>query len=143
MSEAGKKEFNVTGIAEICRVVAVAHARRDLRRRQILRQEDIEMRELELNSETGYLTDFGMLVGGQLLDDIRAGEAFSPGLVRLRPVIRANTTVIVESDLFRAEGKALEEGRVGEYIKVQFPATKKVVVGRVIGPGKVRLGEKK
>ncbi|MHC4605500.1 MAG: flagellar basal body P-ring formation chaperone FlgA [Planctomycetota bacterium] len=140
---AGEEHFQVQGIARILRVVRVAFAQKSLRKYHIVRREDIVMRELDLESEEGYCTDLGLLVGAKLLEKVHAGEPIPPGLVKFRAVIRRGDTVLVISGPVRAYGKALRDGSVGDYIRVQFERTKNIIACRVTGPGTAKHVEER
>lgn len=123
------------GIARLCRIVPVAFSRRGLKRHHVLRTEDIAMQDLEVESEEGYCTDRGALVGGKLHEDVAEGEAFSPSGVKFKSLLRRGDTVLVDGDAVQAYGRALSDGALGEYVRVEFPETKKVVQCCVTGAG--------
>lgn len=71
---------------------------------------------------------------------VRSPDDRTPG----KPVVRRNQVVVMRVDhprfSVRALGQALQDGRVGEYIRVQNVDSKRVIAGCVLADGTVRPG---
>jgi flagella basal body P-ring formation protein FlgA len=74
---------------------------------------------------------------------VRAGEALTPALLRQRIVVRRGelVTLVLEGPGFRilAQGVAVADARRGETLRVLNPASKREALGKVEGPGLVRV----
>jgi flagella basal body P-ring formation protein FlgA len=74
---------------------------------------------------------------------VRAGEVVTQHMVRGRVVIKRGETVtlLAEGRGFRAttQGLAAEDARRGDAVRVVNPTSKREIVGRVEGPGLVRV----
>jgi flagella basal body P-ring formation protein FlgA len=86
------------------------------------------------------------VAGPEDMEVVRAigpGEVVTDRLLRPRIVVRRNemVTLIVEGQGFRitTRGQVTEEGRRGDTVRVVNPASKRELVGRVEGPGVVRV----
>lgn len=131
----------VEGIARILQKAFVAYPVRDFHRNHVLTASDVEVKAIEVEETSGYITEPALLVGGKLLEEVRAGTPIRPGAVRCAPVVRRGETVQVEARVLRTQGRALEDGGTGERIRVEFSESRKVVVCVVLKPGLVRLFE--
>jgi flagella basal body P-ring formation protein FlgA len=76
--------------------------------------------------------------------DLAAGEAVTTNRVRRMPDSRSGEVVLIEagSGALRvtANGRLLQNGRVGDVVRVSNLATDQVVQGVLVEPGKVRAG---
>jgi flagellar basal body P-ring formation protein FlgA len=74
---------------------------------------------------------------------VRAGEVIRPALLRQRIVIQRGELVrlLLEGPGFRitSQGVAITEARRGEVLRVLNPASKRETLGKVEGPGVVRV----
>jgi flagella basal body P-ring formation protein FlgA len=90
------------------------------------------------------IENLGDIVGRNLTKDIGQGEMFKASTVVVPAVVTAGSRVTV---VFRqnrlevtASGIALENGGMGQDIRVRNESSKKVIVGKVSDPGLVTVG---
>lgn len=119
-------------------------ASRSLRRGEIIQTSDLQMAranlealgdDVELSSDS--------LVGKELKNAISAGDTFKSFSLKVPPVVVASSkvSVIYESGALRAvaTGVALEDGILGQVIKIQNDSSKKVIMARVVEAGLVKI----
>lgn len=84
------------------------------------------------------------IVGRSLTKDVGQGEMFKASAVVIPPVVNAGSRVTVVFRQNRLEvtatGTALENGGLGQDIRVRNDSSKKIVTGRVVEPGLVMAG---
>jgi flagella basal body P-ring formation protein FlgA len=88
--------------------------------------------------------NLGDIVGRSLTKNIGQGEMFKAAAVVVPPVVAAGSRIVI---VFRqnrlevtASGIALENGGLGQDIRVRNESSKKVVVAKVVEPGLVMVG---
>jgi flagella basal body P-ring formation protein FlgA len=90
------------------------------------------------------IENLGDIVGRNLTKDIGQGEMFKASVVTVPAVVTAGSRVIVVFRQSRLEvtasGIALENGGMGQDIRVRNESSKKVIVGKVTDPGLVTVG---
>jgi flagella basal body P-ring formation protein FlgA len=88
--------------------------------------------------------NLGDIVGRNLTKDLGQGEMFKASVVAVPAVVTAGSRVIVVFRQSRLEvtasGIALENGGMGQDIRVRNESSKKVIVGKVSDPGLVTVG---
>ena len=93
--------------------------------------------------QRGYFRTQQSLEGWRSKRSIRAGETLSPGMmIKEKAVARGDRVVIVASTAgisIRMEGEALADGTVGQQISVRNLSSERVVHGRVVGRGEVKV----
>jgi flagella basal body P-ring formation protein FlgA len=91
----------------------------------------------------GALGTMPELVDLEVVRPVRAGEVLTPGMVRQRLVVRRGdvVTLVLEGHGFRitSKGLAVADARRGEALRVVNPSSKRESLGRVEGPGLVRV----
>jgi len=117
---------------------------RNIKRHEVLTLDMFEMERFDITSQSEpLLTDLGVI------DDCRAGSNLAAGkMVPLRRIQKIpdvengeTVTLIGASDLFeiRTKGLALQNGNVGESIRVKNIDSKKILNGVVASPGIVEI----
>jgi len=90
------------------------------------------------------IENLGDIVGRNLTKDIGQGEMFKANAVVVPAVITAGSrvTIVYRQSLLEvtASGIALENGGMGQDIRVRNESSKKVIVGKVSDPGLVTVG---
>jgi flagella basal body P-ring formation protein FlgA len=88
--------------------------------------------------------NLGDIVGRNLTKDLGQGEMFKASVVAVPAVVTAGSRVIIVFRQSRLEvtasGIALENGGMGQDIRVRNESSKKVIVGKVSDPGLVTVG---
>jgi flagella basal body P-ring formation protein FlgA len=91
----------------------------------------------------GALATMPELVDLEMVRPVRAGEVLTPGMVRQRLVVHRGdvVTLVLEGRGFRitSKGLAIADARRGEALRVVNPSSKRESLGRVEGPGLVRV----
>ncbi len=117
---------------------------RSLGRGERIREADLRLVEANTgNLSQGYYTDLEQLLGMEMRRPSRPGEVLTPSMVAApRLVTRGQTvTVLAEAGAARItmQGTALEDGTLGERIRVRNPRSDRVVEGEITGQGRVRV----
>lgn len=105
-------------------VMTVAHVVRNVRRGEIIRPEDIEMRQLSvIRRDASYPTDLQQIVGKQAARGISADRPISDNDVREPVIVRRNEVVTVfayaGNIVVRRQMLALSDAGKGELVEVQ------------------------
>lgn len=83
------------------------------------------------------------VIGKELKTSLKPGEVIRRSYLNEPLVIKKNQEVLIvarsRSLLVRAKGKALQEGRLGDRIRVKNISSKKEIWGRVISPNEVEV----
>jgi flagellar basal body P-ring formation protein FlgA len=144
-SVAGSDEvrFQLKAVADEWRLMPVAS--RPLAKGATVTANDVQL--MKVNGTAlgrDSIENLGDIVGRNLTKDIGQGEMFKASTVVVPAVVTAGSRVTV---VFRqnrlevtASGIALENGGMGQDIRVRNEASKKVIVGKVSDPGLVTVG---
>ncbi len=115
-----------------------------IKRHEILTEDLFELRRFEVTSLTEeMLTDAKEIIGYRAMQNLQAGRYVSRRRTELIPDIekREPVTIVGGSGLFeiRVRGEALQDGRIGQTIKVKNIDSKKILSGVITAPGVVEL----
>ena len=138
------KSFGVSQYLELEAPLAVATRRRQ--RGEILCDSDVEVERVSLGDvKRGEpFTAPDELVGMKALTTIQAGTPITSAQIDLPWALKRNDIVdiVLRRGMLtvRCKGKALENGRVGQTVRVHNKQTGKTVEALVTGPGTVSLG---
>lgn len=144
-SVAGSDEvrFQLRAVADEWRLMPVAT--RPLVKGSLVTANDVQL--TKMNSAVvgrDAVENLGDIVGRSLTKDIGQGEMFKAAAVVVPPVVTAGSRITI---VFRqnrlevtASGIALENGGLGQDIRVRNESSKKVVIAKVIEPGLVMVG---
>lgn len=119
-------------------------ARRSLRRGEILSEGDLMIVSRDrAKLPRDVLTDLGEAVGKRMRRSIREGQPFRTNAIEVVPVIERGDRVmlILEAGALQlqASGRAQQAGGIGEFIRVMNLDSKREILGRVDGQGRVRV----
>lgn len=144
-SIAGSDEvrFQMKAIADEWRMMPVAI--RPMMKGSIVSASDVQLTRMNGTSMgRDSLEHIADIVGRSLTKDVGQGEMFKASAVVIPPVVNAGSRVTVVFRQNRLEvtavGTALENGGLGQDIRVRNDSSKKVVMGRVVEPGLVMVG---
>ncbi|MEB3298625.1 MAG: flagellar basal body P-ring formation chaperone FlgA [Candidatus Sericytochromatia bacterium] len=117
---------------------------RGLSRGAVLGSAELEVRRMPLSRvPRDVMQELGALIGAKLLRPLASGSVVVPASVDLPPVIRQGTTVrvVVRSGGLQVlgQGTALQDGRVGQFIRVLNPTSRKDFMARVRDPEVVEI----
>jgi len=118
-------------------------AKRPLRTGEVIREADLVVEpRLRDRLPTNWTQDQGDVLGRRVSRPVRAGAPVQTSAVEEPPVVRRGqrVTVRLHSGSLRIDlvGRAREDGRPGDVIRVQNPSSRRDVLGRV-DPGGVVL----
>ncbi len=122
----------------------VVVARSSLPRNSILGESDItlELRDIS-RLHRGYLEEKKTVLGKKLRQRIRQHQVITPSQLDTPHAIKRNSRVTIlansKSLQIRMAGKALQNGSLGELIRVRNVSSKKELDARVIAPGIVEV----
>lgn len=118
-------------------------AARTLERGEIVAAEDLERRPLETGERAGAPLDPAALVGKRTRRRVPQGAAWRADWVERAPLVTRGQPVRLryESAGLRidASGVARDEGRAGDLVRVQNPASRRELRGRVAADGSVHV----
>lgn len=144
-SVAGSDEvrFQLKAIADEWRLMPVAS--RPLVKGATITANDVQLVKVNGTSlGRDSIENLGDIVGRNLTKDIGQGEMFKASAVVVPAVVTAGSRVTVVFRQSRLEvtasGIALDNGGMGQDIRVRNESSKKVIVGKVSDPGLVTVG---
>jgi len=128
-------------ISQRLRVVVASHP---LERGDILRDDDLGYRELELkHAAHHFFTDKQRLIGRQVSRRIAADAPIRSNQTRRPTAIERGARISILSSTpglrVRMAGKALDKGSVGDVIRVRNASSGRELDARVLSPGVVRV----
>ena len=129
--------------ARIAATTEVPVLLRDLQRHQVVTGDDLVLKEVSLTQiRPGTFTTYAEVVGYRTTRLIRSGLPLDRSALEVPPVVPYNGRVrlIAEYNGVYVEtpGKALMDGGLGDIIKVENIATRRVVSAQVVGPNEVQ-----
>jgi flagellar basal body P-ring formation protein FlgA len=140
----GKQVRNVPISGKVSVKQELVKASRRINQGQVLAREDVS-RVLESSTQLqrDVLIDPEEAVGKKALRTIQPGQAVSAQMLESPPVIKKGSRVqiVARNELIRvsASGKATEDGRMGEEVRVVNLSSGKEIQGTVKGPGVVEV----
>lgn len=115
-------------------------AARTLPARSVLGPSDLRLSEMD---SPGAITDMAEAVGLETRISIYQGRPVRPGDLRQPAVMERNDLVAMSYRTgaldISAEGRAMDRAGIGERVRVMNLSSRKIVVGRVIGPTMVQV----
>lgn len=122
----------------------VVTAKNSLKKGSSLASGDLQLKEKNvLQFGNDYFSTTSPLLGKQTAGYVRAGSVITKRMIKTIPAIKRNhpvTIIVKEAGLMiEAAGVALEDGSVGDLIKVKRKKSKDVIQGKVNAPGKVEV----
>jgi len=123
----------------------VVVARRQLRPGQLVRSTDVELHEAPAGPGPRQpLRDLDEVVGREVMRLIQVGDTLEQPSVRRPPAVSRGERVRVVSHVggirISTQGEPMEDGALGETIRVVCSASRRTIRGRVAGPGVVEVG---
>ncbi len=141
---AGPRPWTLHVPVEVRMVTEVVVLARPVSRGDLLRPEDLNVEARDVTQyHRGYFTTVDQVVGRELRRSSAAGRIVSDLIVR-RPlwVERGDKVSLVAGDgrfQVQVRGEVLADGSAGETVRVKNLSSQRVVEGKVIGPGRVRV----
>jgi len=140
----GPKTWTIYVSAKISQIAKVLVARQHIRRNSLIRAEDFELKEYDLNRlRYGYYTDLKEVLGKSLKRHLNRGAVLTPAAIAASKVIKRGESVSILAQTggitIRAKGQALEAGGIGDIIRVKNLNSKREIEARITGPGQVKV----
>jgi flagella basal body P-ring formation protein FlgA len=139
----GRKSGRAWARVEVSRSRAVVVLARGARKGDVVRSEDLEVRTPKGAPPRSALTDPGDAVGKRLVRSLPAGAPLSAGDVAVQPLVEkgdlVRLVVKVGSVTATTTGRAAESGRAGDQVRVENPASGRVVQGTLLESGIVEV----
>jgi flagellar basal body P-ring formation protein FlgA len=122
----------------------VVVARNGLPRGAIIRPDDIILKQRDLaRLHRGYLEQTKLVIGKKLRQRLRRDQVVTPSQLDTPNAVKRNSRVTILSSnkvlQVRMAGKALQNGSMGELIRVRNESSKRELDARVIAPGVVEV----
>ena len=120
----------------------VVVAQRPLARGAILEAQDIDWRERDVGTLTqGYLTEPEQALGSKLTRPVSIDQVLTPNHLERAPVVRKGDHVVISAGgaslSVRMPGEALQDGAIGEQVRVRNLSSQRIIKARISGPGQV------
>ncbi len=117
---------------------------RDIRKGSLFVKDDLVSVHEQITHRTkNAINDVGVLIGKEALHTIYSGSRVLGWMVKKKPVVFNGQDVKVfyskKRVIIGLKGRALEDGEVGDKIRVQLLKTKRIKVGEVRGKGEVNI----
>lgn len=137
----GRVKANLALRTELEALAPVVVASGDLPRGAVLALKDVRLAEKDISTLREPYREVDTLIGMGVRRDIKSGEVLQKGVLAILPVVHRGelVTLTVRSAglVLTASGLALDNGGIGEMIRVRNSSSQKEVSGRIVGPGKV------
>ncbi len=122
----------------------VVTAAKELRRGQILTAQDLILEQRDIASlHHGYLVNLKEAIGKQVKYNIRRGQVITPAKVASQKAVKRNSrvTIVAQNPAIqvRMKGTALENGAIGDRIRVRNNSSKRELEAEVLGNGIVQV----
>ena len=122
----------------------VATALRSLPRNSIVQAADVQLSERDISSlRQGYILNLENVIGQKITRPIQPNQIISANYLKAAAAINKGDQVVISaranSMYVRMPGTALEEGAIGQQIRVRNVRSQRVVHARVTGPGQVEV----
>ena len=118
-------------------------AKASMRRGTLLTAADVETIYMDISKVDEPVFAEDKIVGKQLKRSVRLGDPLEQKEVEFPPVIKRGEQVVINASRqglqLTAAGKARDDGRPGEMIRVVNSSSRKEVVCRVVAPGLVKV----
>lgn len=140
----GKKQ-EMTFAGKVKTFIEVSVAARDLKAGQIITTNDILTKRVaqEANSRAAAFVKTEDLIGKEVKRSLRSGQTIQANDVRAQVMVAKGKTVTLNFTkggiMLSVQGKALENGGLGDTVRVMNAQSKTVVQGTVTGPETVSV----
>ncbi len=115
-----------------------------MKRGEIITEDKIVSKEIIFNEDKkAYPSEVEDIVGKQLKRDLNAGTALTKDVMEDYFVIKRNeiVSIVIEHKklVVKAKGRAIDRGRIGDFIRVKNLTSQKEILGKVTGSGIVNV----
>lgn len=139
----GRADEKVYLRAKISIIEDVISARRTIRKKEIISEDDIEFIKKDIAKYPyRFFVEKSSILGKQATSTISKGAVLADWMIRIPPIVERNDNVSIVVNvgdvIAEAQGIALEDGAIGEEIKVRNVSSKKEIKAVVVDSGKVK-----
>jgi flagella basal body P-ring formation protein FlgA len=121
----------------------VVVAQRALKRGTLVGAGDVSLERLDVSRIREPIFSLDQAVGKLVVRNVRVGQAVEQKNIEMPPVVAKGGFVKIVARrgtmLLTAVGIALEDGKMGDVIRVQNNSSKKIVMAQVVGPDQVEV----
>ena len=132
---------NIPFRVEVIKEVVVAVKEIDMNKS--IESEDLTIAKCDIGIGSEFFIEKANILGKRAKRPIPSGTIITSGMIEDFPIIKQGdlVTMVIESAKFRitAQGKAKENGKIGQFIKVANVVTNKEVVARVLNDKTVQV----
>lgn len=119
-------------------------SRQPIPRGSVLTEDLVVRKTISLSQAPhGYFTSLDSVISMESSRNIRAGQIITPGQLKARKWVQRGQLVSIVAESgplsLSVRGKAMDDGRPGQLIKVRNLSSNKIIHGRVTGPGKISI----
>lgn len=137
-----KERVVVRARLEVFREIVVAS--RKILKKQLLSKADLEIKKREVSLYPNkYFVDKNRVIGKISTTLIPEGAILLQWMVKEQPVVSRGDAlkIVIRSEglLVEARGEALEDGQIGDIIKVRRKGVKQSIAAEITGPGQVEV----
>lgn len=129
--------------AQVELLVEVLQVTRNMSRGQVLREGDLSLNNVPYAKARGALNDKALAVGQALKGSLKAGDILTERNLTKNIMVRRGETVTLTAQQgglrVTATGEARQDGTLGETISILNTNSKKIISGRITGPGQVEI----
>ncbi len=140
----GEKSWTLYVPVTVIVMADVVTAAKELRRGQILTPQDLTIEQKDIaRQHQGYLANLKEAIGKQVKYNIRRGQVITPAKVAAPKAVKRNSqvTIVAQNPAIqvRMKGTALENGAVGDRIRVRNNSSKRELEAKVLSQGIVQV----
>lgn len=127
---------------KVLKLVVVAN--RPLSSNQLITQDDIKLQQWDIGSlQHGYLDSTQLVIGQQLKYPVSMGSVIKPNGLEAQKIVHRGEQIMLVAMAgqmeVRMSGTALDDGTLGQRVKVKNSTSKRIVEGVVDAPGIVKV----
>ncbi|MFW1676700.1 flagellar basal body P-ring formation chaperone FlgA [Pontibacter sp. JAM-7] len=129
--------------AEVYLYAPVVITRKSLPRNSALSAANVMLKEADITNQSSYFSDIATLNGWSTKRSLAAETVLTADMLKQPVAIQRNDAVLIEAKRqhvsIRVPGTALEDGAVGEQIRVRNDQSGIEIKGIITAPGQVRV----
>ncbi len=124
-------------------VKKVVVAKRYIPKGSVISVYDVKLSKVKIKKDERYFTNVNEVIGRKVKFSIKANEPIKEKYIQKNFIVKRNTNVevVFQRGSFKIKllGRALENGQLGDLIKVRNLSSGKVILCRVIGQNRVKF----
>jgi len=123
---------------------SVVTTNRPMSRDEIITAEAVSVKKIDITSlNQGFFTDSMMVIGNVMRFPAKAGNILTPQSITKQKLVKRGDRVNISLEdpelIVYMQGESLEDGGVGDKIKIKNISSKRIVEATIIAPGKVQV----